>query len=176
MTLIVVASVEATCAMAPNEETNVGRDETHQDELVRLRGQIKAMSAVNEALRASRDLGPVYRVVSTELTHAIRFDSLLIGVYNSQRALMRFEFRWDAGVIDDQPSEVELPEAPLSARVVHERRIIRIDDLDTDPIAPLLSTFGQTDKRSRSWMGAPLLSGDEVQGVVAIMSYAPGAF
>ena len=59
MTLIVVASVEAACAMAPNEETNVGRDETDQDELAQLRGQIKAMSAVNEALRASRDLGPV---------------------------------------------------------------------------------------------------------------------
>jgi anti-anti-sigma regulatory factor len=154
----------------------VSRDETHQDELARLRGQIEAMSAVNEALRASRDLGAVYRVVSTQLTHAIRFDSLLIGIYSSQRDLIRFEYRWDAGVIDDQPSDVELPEAPLSARVVRERRIVRIDDLDADPIAPLLSTFGQTDKRSRSWMGAPLLSGDEVQGLVAIMSYEPNAF
>src|SRR5262245_37296492 len=134
------------------------------------------MSAVNEALRASRDLGPVYRVVSTQLTHAIRFDSLLIGIYNAQRDMIRFEYRWDAGVIDDQPSEAELPEAPLSARVVRARQIVRIDDLDADPVAPQLSTFGQTDKRSRSWMGAPLLSGDEVQGLMAIMSYEPHAF
>ena len=154
----------------------MGRDQTRQDELSRLRGQIQAMSAVNEALRASRDLGPVYRVVSTQLTHAIRFDSLLIGIYNPQRDLIRFEFRWDAGVIDDEHDELELSEAPLSARVVRERQIVRIDDLEADPIAPSLGTFGQTDRHSRSWMGAPLLSGDEVQGLVAIMSYEPGAF
>jgi len=154
----------------------VGHNEPPHDELALLRGQIQAMSAVNEALRASRDLGAVYRVISTQLTQAIRFDSLLAGIYNSERDVIRFEFRWDEGIIDDEPAEVEMPDAPLSARVIRERQIIHINDLDVDPIAQSLSTFGHIGKRSRSWLGAPLICGAEVQGLVALMSYQPDAF
>src|SRR6185503_10459404 len=32
------------------------------------------------------------------------------------------------------------------------------------------------DKRSRSWLGAPMISGDEVQGVLSVQSYQPAAF
>ena len=55
---------------------------------------------------------------------------------------------------------------------------MKIDDL-ADERARLptsLVAFGQTEKRSRSWLGVPLISGDEVQGVLAIQSYQPAAF
>src|SRR5205085_5727293 len=71
-----------------------------------------------------------------------------------------------------------LKKAMLSAQIIQERRPIRIDDLEQETIRQGIVTtpFGYVEKRSRSWLGTPMISGDEVQGVLAILSYQPAAF
>jgi anti-anti-sigma factor len=84
----------------------------------------------------------------------------------------------DEGVVDDVTVERALDESPLNARIIRGRRPLRIDDLDEDPVrrSGKLIPFGNTAKRSRAWLGVPMISGDEVQGVLSIQSYEPAAF
>jgi anti-anti-sigma regulatory factor len=156
---------------------------SHEDqlkaELARMRGEMLALLAVNQTMRASRDLASLYRAVASQLGGVVRCDSLFIGLYQPEIDSVRFVYSVDEGIIDDRSDdERRLDDAPLSARIIRERRVVQIDDMDDyrQQLQGGLIAFGQTDKRSRSWLGAPMISGDTVQGVLAVQSYQPAAF
>jgi anti-anti-sigma factor len=150
-------------------------DDTVQAKLSHLQDQLQAVQAINDTLRASPSLSALYPVVIEQLARAIRFDSAWIGVYEAENDVIRFEYGLDEGVIDDQVNRRTLDNAPLSARVIRARQLQLIDDLLADS-AQQPSRFGQRDRPSRAWMGAPMISGGEVQGLLAVMSYEPSVF
>ena len=151
-------------------------DQTVQATLAHLQDQLHAVQAINNTLRTSPTLAAVYPVVAEKLAGAIRFDSMWISVYEAENDVIRFEYGVDDGVIDDHMSRRALSDSPLSARVIRSRQLELIDDLLADPIQQQIRRFGQTDRPSRAWMGTPMISGGEVQGVLAVMSYQPAVF
>jgi rsbT co-antagonist protein RsbR len=155
---------------------------SHEDqlraELARMRSEMIALLAVNQTLRASYDLMALYRAVAVQLTDVMRCDSLFIALYLPETDRVRFVYSLDEGVIDDsQDDERPLDDTPLSRRIIRERQVIQIDDLDRDRphLQSNLVAFGQTEKRSRSWLGVPMIGGDKVQGILAVQSYQPAA-
>src|SRR5919108_1223839 len=106
---------------------------SHEDdlraELSRARAELLAVLAVSQALRASRDLMALYRVLASQLGSLIRFDSLFIGLYLPETDHVRFEYSIDEGVVDDVIVERSLDETPLNARIIRGRRPLLIDDL-----------------------------------------------
>ncbi|HEX5689597.1 MAG TPA: GAF domain-containing protein [Roseiflexaceae bacterium] len=153
-------------------------DDTMRAELGRARAELLAVLAVSQTLRASRDMQSLYRVVAIQLASIINFDSLFIALYLPESNNIRFEYSQDEGIIDDEIFERSLETAPLIARIIRTRRPLSIDDLDADPVrtSGKLIPFGNIAKRSRAWLGVPMISGDEPQGVLSIQSYNPAAF
>jgi len=151
-------------------------DNTVQATLAHLQDQLHAVQAINNTLRTSPILAAVYPVVAEKLAGAIHFDSLWIGVYEAENDVIRFDYGVDEGVIDDHMSRRALSNSPLSARIIRTQQLELIDDLLADPIQQQLRRFGQTERPSRAWMGAPMISGGEVQGLLAVMSYQPAVF
>src|SRR5262245_15289129 len=155
---------------------------SHEDdlraELTRARAELLAVLAINQALRATRDATALYQVLAAQLGSLIRFDSLFIALYLPETDHVRFEYSIDEGVIDNELIERALDDTPLNARIIRGQRPLLIDDLDLDPArqSGKMIPFGQIEKRSRAWLGVPMISGDEVQGVLSIQSYQPGAF
>jgi anti-anti-sigma regulatory factor len=147
-------------------------------ELTRARGELLAVLAINQTLRASRDLMALYGVLATQLGSLVRFDSLFIALYLPETDRIRFEYSIDESVVDDEIVERALDDTPLNARIIRGRRPLLIDDLDQDPArrSGKMIPFGQVEKRSRAWLGVPMISGDEVQGVLSVQSYQPAAF
>jgi anti-anti-sigma factor len=151
-------------------------DDTLQATLAQLQDQLHAVQAINDTLRTSPTLSAVYPVVAEKLARAIRFDSLLIAIYEAENDVIRFEYGVDEDVIDDHITRRALSDAPLSTRIIRGRKLELIDDLLADPIQQQLRRFGQTERPSRAWMGAPMISGGEVQGLLAVMSYQAAVF
>jgi anti-anti-sigma regulatory factor len=149
-----------------------------QAELARMRGEMLALLAVNQTMRASRDLPSLYRAVAAQLNNVLRCDSLFIALYMPEIDSICFVYSIDEGLVDAVENEMPLAQAPLSERIIRARRPILIADLDQDELRQQIAflTFGQLDKRSRSWLGAPMIAGDEVQGVLSVQSYQPSAF
>jgi anti-anti-sigma regulatory factor len=150
-----------------------------QAELARMRGELLALLAVNQTMRASRDLASLYRAVATQLNNVMRCDSLFIALYLPEIDSVRFVYSVDEGVIDErEDDQLLLDQAPLSAQIIRQRKVVQIDDMDRDrqQLQGGLIAFGQTDKRSRSWLGAPMITGDTIQGVLSVQSYQPAAF
>src|SRR5262245_21683883 len=131
-------------------------NKTVQATLAHLQGQLHAVQAINSTLRTSPTLAAVYPVVAEKLAGAIRFDSMWIGIYEGENDIIRFEYGVDDGVIDDQISRRPLNDSLLSARVIRSRQLQLIDDLLADPIQQHIRRFGQIDRPSRAWMGAPM--------------------
>jgi anti-anti-sigma regulatory factor len=157
----------------------VSREDELRAEMARMRSEMLALLAVNQTLRVSRELSTLYRVVASQLANVIRFDSLFIALYVPETDMIRFVYSVDEGVAEeDENDERPLDSAPLSARVVRARQMVKIDDLDQDPTRArgTLVAFGNTERRSRSWLAVPMISGDTLQGVLSIQSYQPAAF
>jgi anti-anti-sigma regulatory factor len=156
----------------------MSQDDELRAELTRARGELLAVLAINQTLRASRDLMSLYGVLAAQLGSLVRFDSLFIALYLPESDHIRFEYSVDESVVDDQIVERALDDTPLNARIIRGRRPILIDDLDEDPArrSGKMIPFGQVEKRSRAWLGVPMISGDEVQGVLSVQSYQPNAF
>lgn len=55
-------------------------------------------------------------------------------------------------------------------------RLFRDLHREIDPAAPLPEQFGNTSRRSRAWIGVPLLIGRESMGVLSIQSYEYGVY
>ena len=138
--------------------------------------RLAGLAAVNAMLRSTRALMPVYRIAAEQLRLITPLDSCLIGVYDAQSNVLRYEYGWDEGVPEERFDPRDLAEAPLSERVIRGAALVTVDDLLDDPALRSLMTFGQEAKLSRSWMGAPLISGGAVHGLIAIMSYTPAIF
>ncbi|MDQ2999491.1 MAG: GAF domain-containing protein, partial [Chloroflexota bacterium] len=150
-----------------------------QNELARMRSEMLALLAVNQTMRASRDLASLYRAVAAQLSGVVRCDSLFIALYLPEIDSVHFVYSVDESVVDDSADDqLLLDESPLSARIIRGRRVVQIDDLDHErqQLQGTLIAFGQTDRRSRSWLGAPMISGDQIQGVLSVQSYQPAAF
>jgi anti-anti-sigma factor len=151
-------------------------DNSAQDILAHLQDQLHAVQAINDTLRTSSTLSAVYPVIAEQLARALHFDSLWVGIYEAENDVISYEYGVDEGVVDDHMTRGPLNDAPLTARVIRARQLQLIDDLLADPIQQQVSRFGLTERPSRAWMGAPMISGGEVQGVLAVMSYQPAVF
>lgn len=145
-------------------------------ELARLRHQLHALQSINEVLRSGSDLRALYGVVGEQLRRALPFDSLLIGVYDREAGVLQYEYGLDDGIVDHGIYRRALDDAPLGSRVIRGGRVISIPDLLCDPVSSQLRTFGDNDRPSRAWLGAPMIIGGAAQGMVAVMSYAPAVF
>jgi anti-anti-sigma regulatory factor/putative methionine-R-sulfoxide reductase with GAF domain len=153
-------------------------EESLRADLARMRSEMIALLAVNQTLRVSRDLSALYHVVATQVANVVPCDSLFIAVYLPETDRLHYVYSVDEGIVDTEDVVRSLGDSPLSARIVRTRQVVRIDDLDEDPIRKQggMLAFGQTDKRSRAWLGVPMISGDVVQGVLSVQSYQPAAF
>jgi serine phosphatase RsbU (regulator of sigma subunit) len=140
-------------------------------ELDRTRGELEAVAAVGQAVRATRDLDTLYPIIAAQLQRALPSDALFISLFFADRAVVRFVYQLDEGVVDKVSQDWPLARANLSRQVIEERRVVRIADLTQFRVRSNLTRFG-SDKDTRSWMAAPMLAGDEVQGVISVQSYA----
>jgi anti-anti-sigma regulatory factor len=156
----------------------MSREDDMRAELAHARAELLAVLAVSQTLRASRDMQSLYRVVAIQLASIISFDSLFIALYLPESNSVRFEYSQDEGIIDDESFERPVETSPLIAQIIRTRQPLSIDDLDTNAVraSGRLIPFGNVAKRSRAWLGVPMISGDEFQGVLAIQSYQPAAF
>jgi GAF domain-containing protein len=115
-------------------------------------------SVIQNAVRlCAADSGSIARVVDGKLTRAAE-----AGGQYADEALFRASWATDARPID---------RATVSGRVVLERRVIRIDDRQSDQTLTRIQRRGEDPRQDRSVLGVPLLRQNEVQGVILLRRY-----
>jgi GAF domain-containing protein len=156
----------------PELEEQLERLRTERARDRRALGVLYNVSLVCRGLASDK---AIFDVLCRELRAIFPMDSCYIALCSADKPeTFRTALLYDEGVVEYE-EDFEL--GPLTGRLIHEHRPILIPDLSVlrDP-AIRTTTFGQTHKLSRTWMGVPLLLAQDLLGVIALQSYTPAAF
>ncbi len=132
------------------------------------------LNRVARAISTTLNLDDLLKIVYHEIISAVPADSFFVALYDKCTDQLEFRIRVD-GEVHEAPSVRPLGNA-LTALVVNNRKhlLVRDYELEKDQL-PAMTLWG-TGLPSRSWLGVPMLLGEEVVGVISVQSYSPNAF
>jgi len=145
--------------------------------LVETRKHAERLALLNRIARAistTLNLDNLLEIVFQEITSVVPADSFFVGLYDHQTDQIEFRIRVD-GDVHEAPHVRPLGNA-LTAQVVNSRKCLLIRDYDREKEHLPMMTLWGTGLPSRSWLGAPMLLGEDVIGVISVQSYSPNAF
>jgi diguanylate cyclase (GGDEF)-like protein len=136
------------------------------------------MAVLNEVARAissTIEMEPLLDLIYRQLSRVISTDTYFVGLFNSQEQALEMPI-----VIDDgqrfPATRVPLGNG-LASVVIRERRPLLVrrlsEQMDSLPVKPVV--LGH-DRLSESWLGVPMMSGEQILGLLAVASYRPNAF
>ena len=132
------------------------------------------LNRVARAISTTLDLDTLLEIVYQEIVNAITADSFFVALYDRYTDQLEFRIRVDRDV-HEAPHVRPLGNA-LTAQVVNNRKSLLIQDYDLEKDHLPMMTLWGTGLPSRSWLGVPMLLGEEVVGVISAQSYSPNAF
>ncbi|MDW8148705.1 MAG: GAF domain-containing protein [Roseiflexaceae bacterium] len=118
----------------------------------------------------------IFEAIHQALAPVFQYDAAYFAVCDpNNRETFRAALLVDEGIIEYLENT---PYGPLTGMLVRQRQPLLFRDLlhERHALAVQPQRFGNTQKRSRSWMGTPLLLGYETVGVISVQSYRPGVY
>lgn len=131
-------------------------------------------SAAN-SLASSLEKNEAISLASNAIQKAFAADTYFVGLLNENKTTIKFALLYDEGEFFEH---AELPiDNSLTGWVAKNKRPLLINDLSEDrkSLGLNLQTIGKA-KLSQSWMGVPLMIGNEMIGIMAVASYRKKAF
>jgi len=141
------------------------------------RQHAERMALINRLARAissTLHLDNLLEIVYHEIINSVPADSFFIALYDSQTDQLEFRIRVD-GDIREEPFSRPLGNA-LTAQVVNSKKYLLIQDYEIEKDHLPMMTLWGNGLPSRSWLGVPMLLGEEVVGVISVQSYNPNSF
>ena len=139
--------------------------------------QLQALNRLGEELSANLDVEAVCSIVYQQLRGVLPFDSFFVARYDEEQHQLIFPFSIDEGVrYTLTPMD---PDIGMTGWIFTHGRALVIDDLtrgrDQDDMVPRSEPFGSP-RRSRSWMGVPMIAKHRVIGALAVQAYTAGLY
>jgi GAF domain-containing protein/anti-sigma regulatory factor (Ser/Thr protein kinase) len=136
--------------------------------------RLAVINRIARATSATLNLEELMETVYRETTAVFQADAFYIALYEEATGELDFRFRIDDGV---RESQEKMPlGAGLTSIVVTEKKPLIIRNAEErDRLLPATQLFG-TMRPALSWLGAPMLVGDQVIGIVSVQAYRPYAW
>ncbi len=177
-----VEVVEVIAALAATALANIRLLEERQDVERALRAaqhdaqgiarRMRAVATAAAGVIGARSLTALQDVLREACARVVPFDAFTFALYDPREHTLSYLEGWDAGVFVP-PEKISATGVP-SERVVRERRTLVVSSAQ-DEGARGARLMG-TNRRSESVIRTPIVSGDEVLGVLALHSYTPALY
>ena len=157
------------------------RIKRERDQLQTERDWLEILTHVSQALNvATLDLRTLANAVHRETIHLIPHTEVFyLALYDADADELTFELANEEGV----PQHIaprKLTGAPdtwgLTGWIVKKKEPLQINDILTETLPAPSFTFGRRDKRAHSYLGFPLISRNQVVGVISAQCFEPSAF
>ncbi|MEN9935446.1 MAG: hypothetical protein RLZZ387_2025 [Chloroflexota bacterium] len=141
-------------------------------------GELTTINRISQAINATLDLDELLTALHTGISEVLDTSASFIALYDAQTRHLTFPLVYDDGrrsPHDEGDTYVLEVAHGLTATVVLERRPLllrsyqEVDAISIEPVLPGERPIG-------SWLGVPIIQGDEVLGVLNVQSHEPGAF
>lgn len=137
--------------------------------------RLETINRVSQRISSSLDNAEVIDIVKESIQEALDADTYFLGILSPGKDMIRLELLYDEGQFFPA-KDYPLGNGPGSW-VVRNRKSLITGDIE-DAVEKYdfhVETIGK-DKSSNSWLGTPLIAGNEVLGAVAVASYEFNAF
>lgn len=144
------------------------------DDTRRYAERMALLNRIARAVSSTLNLDNLLEIIYHEIINEVPSDSFFVALYDHQTDQLEFRIRVDREV-HEAPHVRPLGNA-LTAYVVNNKKPLLIHDyeLEKDQL-PKMTLWG-TGQPSRSWLGVPMLVGEDVLGLISVQSYSPNAY
>ena len=142
-------------------------------DLAQRRAELAILSDVGEALAKQLDLTAIAELVGERLHETFPGVGLYVALYDAATNMISFPYEVDIAAGRRYHTDSFPADSGMTAAVIRARTPKLIRTADEAERAGAIIT-GRT--RTESWLGVPLLAGDDVIGVFALESDKPHAF
>jgi len=137
--------------------------------------RLAVLYEIGKAITSTLDIDTLLELIYKQLSRVISSDAYFVALYLPK------EHKLDIRILFDQeqrfPPEIVNADEGLSSWIVEHRAPLLIHDLrkelDKIPVKPILVGEKQL---SRSWLGVPMQTENELVGLLAVASYKPNMF
>jgi diguanylate cyclase (GGDEF)-like protein len=141
-----------------------------------IRAKVQRLETVNRLSRTiamTIEVDQVISMVSAAVQQAIQADTYYVGI--AQGEMLRLDLFYDDGVFFPRQ---EIPiKGGLAGWVIENRKPLLTGNVrkEIERLGMELRVIGKP-KVSQSWLGAPMIAGNQLIGIMAMASYRPNAF
>lgn len=129
--------------------------------------ELSALNAIGRDLSRSLDLDTLLEVIYREAGKVLNFRNFYVALYDAEAQMLHFPLVYEGG---DRRTWRSRPfQSGLTEYVIRTRKPLLIREDERVEAARLgIQPIGRP---ARSWLGIPLLAGDQVLGVLAVQDY-----
>jgi PAS domain S-box-containing protein len=132
------------------------------------------LNRIARAVSSTLNMDNLLEVVYYEIIAAVPSDSFFIALYDHNTDQLEFRIRVDRD-LHEAPSVRPLGSA-LTAYVINNKKPLLIRDYEKEKDHLPKMTLWGTGEPSRSWLGVPMLVGEDVRGLISVQSYSTNAY
>ncbi len=129
--------------------------------------ELEVVNRVSQAVSQHLRLDSLYRVVHAQINQVLGETDMYIGLYVREEEKLRFPYVSESKEVikvDPLPLEDGLP-----ALIIRTRQPLLLQQ-DTERRVKALGSDAE-DKVARSWLGIPLITGDDILGVIVVQDF-----
>ncbi|MEA3309583.1 MAG: PAS domain-containing protein, partial [Chloroflexota bacterium] len=135
--------------------------------------QLALINRVSHAANAQLDLDELLETVYQEITRTFDYDAFFIALYDQERAELDYRINIDQGVHQEEECGRYPLSNNLTSHVVRTRAPLLISTQQEKKMLPVEPEAWGNGEKPPSWLGVPLLSGEQVLGVLCLQAYRP---
>jgi signal transduction histidine kinase/ActR/RegA family two-component response regulator len=138
--------------------------------------ELAAINRIGLSVNSDLDLAGVLNALYQELRRILDLESFYVALYDAYRGMLEFPLMISReGPIQLEPQRMD--ESPgVAGHIIQTRQALHLPDLQAVPKDAPYQVIAVDEEPIRSYIGVPLISRDQVIGVLSVQSSQPGAY
>ena len=138
--------------------------------------QMTALFDIGLTVTSGLDMDQVLRTLLKKCQQVLPIEAFYIAVLDPDTGLLHHPLAYDMGDFPQIPPRDINKDPGLSGYIVHTRQTLYIPDLLVPEAIKTFQIFRTSGTPTRSFVGVPMVIGEQVVGVISIQSYQPNAY
>ncbi len=174
--LLTVLANQAASALENANWTRTLEDRVEQRtaELEQRAAELAIINSVQEGLAAELDIQAIYDLVGEKIQEVFQADTTYIALYDKERDLLSWPYYKENG---QSVSIAPVSPTGITGRVLQTRAVIKFDEQSQWPSeVVLVASPGEEEDLNQSYLGVPVITGQEVTAVISVQSHRRKAY
>ena len=138
--------------------------------------QLTAIFDIGLTVTSGVDMDQVLKTILAKCQQVLPIEAFYVAVLDPETSLIHHPLAYDTGEYLQIPSRDIRVNPGLSGQIINSRQTVYIPDISSPDPHTTVQIFRTTGTPTRSFVGVPMIVGEQVVGVISMQSYKPNAY